>query len=287
MCSLTTARRRLNAILRPLNIRIDTLTAEVAESARILDAERRGQFDDAQFPVGDRFRSSMVVEIASDVRSYSETYQSWLDPAANIAGFSIINEYFGSPDAEVLYAMMRRLKPRRVIEVGSGNSTRVIRLAITDGGFPSEVVSIDPVPRSDVGRVADRILRQRVETLAPADLAGQLGSGDVLFIDSSHEVKTGGDVPFLYLQVLPRLRSGVVVHIHDIFLPFEYPREWIIDNGWRMNEQYLVAGIVMHDPAIEVLWAGHYLQRTRSELLPQFGRGRASSLWIRCGGARA
>jgi predicted O-methyltransferase YrrM len=281
MRALSAVRHGLNAMLRPLNVRLDTLTAERLESARLLDASRRGQFDELRFPVRDRFLSTMSEQIVEDVGEYASIFDSWREPSRNSMGFSLANDYFGSPDAEVLYAMLRRLRPRRVIEIGSGNSTRVMRMAINDGGFQSELISIDPAPRLEIERVADQILRQPVETISVDSIARQLSAGDVLFVDSSHEIKAGGDVPFIYLQIVPRLPEGVVIHIHDIFYPFDYPREWVIDNGWRWNEQYLVSAMMMFDPGVEVLWAGHYLQRTQRTMLSQFSQGLASSLWIR------
>jgi predicted O-methyltransferase YrrM len=281
MKALSAVRLGLNAMLRPLNVRLDTLTAERLESARLLDASRRGQFDELQFPVRDHFLSTMSEQIVGDVGQYASVFDSWREPSQNSMGFSLANDYFGSPDAEVLYAMLRRLRPRRVIEIGSGNSTRVMRMAIDDGGFQSELISIDPAPRLEIERVADQILRQPVETIPVESIVSQLGAGDVMFVDSSHEIKTGGDVPFIYLKVMPRLRDGVIIHIHDIFYPFDYPREWVIDNGWRWNEQYLVSAMMIYDPGIELLWAGHHLKKTKPDLLPQFSQGRASSLWIR------
>jgi predicted O-methyltransferase YrrM len=281
MRALSAVRLGLNAMLRPLNVRLQTLTAERRETARLLDASRRGQFDKLRFPVRDPFLSTMSEQIVDDVGQYASVFDSWREPSRNSMGFSLANDYFSSPDAEVLYSMLRRLRPRRVIEIGSGNSTRVMRMAVSDGGFQSELISIDPAPRLEIERVADQILRPPVETIPVESIVSQLGAGDVMFVDSSHEIKTGGDVPFIYLQVIPRLRDGVVIHIHDIFYPFDYPREWVIDNGWRWNEQYLVSAMLLYDPGIEVLWAGHSLQRTRPDLLRQFSEGRASSLWIR------
>jgi len=283
LSALSSIRHGLNRILRPLNVHIDTLTADTRERARLREVEGRGQFDGPAFGRGGALASSMTAEIAAAVNEYAMTFMNWDDPKANATGFSLRNEYFSSPDAEVFYSMVRVLKPRRIIEVGSGNSTRVARMAITDGSLTCELVSVDPAPRRDVASISDRVLRQAVETLEAAALTDQLEANDILFIDSSHEIKTGGDAPFLYLDVMPQLKRGVVVHIHDIFYPYEYPRDWVIDNGWRWNEKYLVAAIVMNDRSKEVLWAGHDLQRTQPDLMPQFKGGRASSLWIRIG----
>jgi hypothetical protein len=283
MTARTTIRRRLNQLLRPMNIRIDTLTADRVETARLTAAASRGQFDKPLFLSRGRLDSRLSEQVASAIASHSEVYKTWEDPSSNSVRFSLNNDFFHSPDAEVSYAMIRLLKPGRIIEVGSGNSTRVARSAIRDAALTCELIAIDPLPRVDIAEIADKVWRQPVETVPPESIASQLQANDILFIDSSHEVKTGGDVPFLYLDLLPRLNPGVIVHIHDIFLPYDYPEDWIFEKGWRGNEQYVVSAILAHNTSIEVLWAGYNLQRTQPHLLRQFERGRASSLWLRIG----
>ena len=110
-----------------------------------------------------------------------------------------------------------------------------------------------------------------------------LAENDILFIDSSHETKAGNDVQFLYFDVLPRLQSGVLVHIHDIFLPFEYPKRFL-DSGYPWREAYLVEAMLLFGNAFEVVWAGHHLQRTLkgfAEHFPNIGNRAAQSLWLR------
>ncbi|ETW98279.1 MAG: hypothetical protein ETSY1_19350 [Candidatus Entotheonella factor] len=121
-----------------------------------------------------------------------------------------------------------------------------------------------------------------METLG--DTLNQLRSGDVLFIDSSHEIGVGNDVIFLYLQLIPRLPQGTLIHIHDIFLPYDYPRSWVIDERWGFTEQYLVQALLTYSDAFEVIWASYYLQQT----LPQFAiyfphaqHRTGKSLWLR------
>jgi len=113
-----------------------------------------------------------------------------------------------------------------------------------------------------------------------------LEAGDILFIDSSHEVRPGNDVVRLFLNIVPRLRSGVVIHVHDIFLPFEYPREWIIENTLNVKwaEQYLLQAMLQASNEFEVLWPGYFLQRTLPGFSNYFhdGAGRfAASFWLR------
>lgn len=278
-----TLRRWVNSGLRPFGVRFETLAAQRAESRRLAALVERRQFEGPVFPLLPAFESLDAERILERVRCYgSET--------ARFAGvgeaerFQFANDYFTSPDAEVAYAITRDLCPRRIVEIGSGNSTRLFREALRDGGSDAELVSIDPDPRREVEGIADRVVRRRVEELDAEEICGWLDAGDFLFIDSSHEIEAGNDVVTLLLRVVPALRPGVLVHVHDVFLPFEYPREWLVDGGWRWSEQYLVQALLQDSEALEVLWPGHYLQRTRADFAAHFAApelGRGSSLWLR------
>jgi hypothetical protein len=125
---------------------------------------------------------------------------------------------------------------------------------------------------------------ERLEHVPPSELADTLHDGDILFIDSSHESRTGNDVVALFLKVIPALRPGVVVHVHDVFLPFDYPREWIVEQRWDWNEQYLVQAMLQGSHQFDVLWPAHFLQQTWPGFADHFGgrcRDNACSLWLR------
>jgi hypothetical protein len=216
--------------------------------------------------------------------TYAGELTALASPSTNAVGFSFDNPYFGSPDADVLYTIVRRFRPATVVEVGSGHSTRVSRQAILDGDLGTQLICIDPSPRVDVAALADEVFQQPVETLLNDPLFNRLGQNDILFIDSSHMLSPGNDCVALYLQILPRLASGVLIHIHDVFLPYDYPREWIVENRWLWNEQYLIQAVLQFGDAFDVLWAGHYLQRTDPQFaarLPRAGTRPATSLWLR------
>jgi len=197
-------------------------------------------------------------------------YLAEFDPRADgsVDGrFHLWNGYYQSVDAEVLYAMVRHLKPQRVLEIGSGYSTFVTAAACArnaDEGRPAEFVAVDPEPRE----VLDR--RVRLERVAAQQLPLErflaLDRGDVLFVDSSHSVKLGSEVNFLVLEVLPRLRPGVVVHFHDIFLPYEYPRAWYL-RGTFLAEQYLLHAFLIGNDDYEILFAAHAVARADRERL--------------------
>lgn len=140
-----------------------------------------------------------------------------------------------------LYAFVSLNNPRLYIEIGSGNSTKFVRKAIEDRHLQTRIISIDPYPRPDTHRVCDQLLR---EPLEETDLTvfDTLASGDILFVDGSHRVFMNSDVTVVFLEILPRLKPGVLVYIDDIFLPLDYPPEWI---PRYFSEQYLLAVLLL------------------------------------------
>jgi hypothetical protein len=189
--------------------------------------------------------------------------------------------WFPSLDAAVAYALMRDRKPQRLIEVGSGHSTRVLARAL--GGL-GEILAVDPSPRADIaGLPGVQVVTSTVQS-APAELFARLGRGDVLFIDSSHILMPGSDVDLLFNRVLPHLPAGVIVHIHDIFLPFDYPPVW----GWRAyNEQLGVLPLLTtgaYKPLFSSVWARQRfterLARSVVAELPLLKEALSTSLWL-------
>lgn len=191
-------------------------------------------------------------------------------------------DWFCGLDAAMLYTLIRARAPQRVIEIGSGHSTRFACRAIQDGALATQVVAIDPQPRADLGRLAIRFERT---TLQEADRAlfDTLQAGDVLFVDSSHILMPGSDVELVLTEILPRLPAGALVHFHDIFLPDGYPAGWT----WRgYNEQSAVAGLMLNG-GWRILFASHYAaSRFRDRLaagpLGQVpaAAGPVTSLWL-------
>jgi hypothetical protein len=156
-------------------------------------------------------------------------------------------DWFPRLDAAAAYAIVRATRPRRIVEVGSGHSTRFLARAVADEGLATRIVAIDPQPRASLSGLAVDWMKQPVQTVE-AERFASLEPGDILFIDSSHQVKPGSDVAFLLEQALPRLARGVRVHFHDIFLPDDYPAQW----AWRRyNEQEAVARLLEDDFALE------------------------------------
>ncbi|MDX6409981.1 MAG: hypothetical protein QOE13_3052 [Gaiellaceae bacterium] len=227
--------------------------------------------------------------LETELAPYIEEFKPPADRATG-GGFHLWNGYYQSVDAEVLYAMIRRLKPRRVLEVGSGYSTLVTAEACRRNAGeqrPAELIAVDPQPRVpiDASGGLTRHEQVRVQELALERFLA-LERDDVLFIDSSHTVKLGSDVNFLVFEVLPRLRAGVVVHIHDVFLPYEYPRAWY-ERGTFVTEQYLLHAFLIWNPGYRILFASHAAlraDRARLEASIPSLRGQRdhhpSALWL-------
>lgn len=202
---------------------------------------------------------AQLSEFASEVVSATRESKT-----ADVTSFDYTNMSFKSGDAEVLYEMIRRYRPARMVEVGAGHSTRMSRLALNanarDGYFCDHTV-IEPYPRPWLaGLGAQTVVREKVERVGTRYFE-DLGENDILFIDTSHVVRMGGDVQHLYLHVLPSLRPGVVIHIHDIFLPREYPREWAASHKNFWTEQYLLQAFLAFNKEFEVLLALAYLSQ--------------------------
>lgn len=194
------------------------------------------------------------------------------------------NTMYGIGDASVYSAMLRRIEPRRVIEVGSGFSTATLLDTAEQAGFPVEATCIEPYPDRLLTLLRPwddvRLLRAPVQDV-PLDTFDALGSGDVLFIDSTHVAKAGSDVLWLLLRVLPRLAPGVHVHLHDIFWPFEYPEEWLRE-GRDWTEAYLLHAFLCDSRAWEITFFSSWLWRCHPELVPEELRVEApGSIWIR------
>lgn len=185
-------------------------------------------------------------------------------PGPDAVGYHWDNASFSYSSAVLLYSIVRHFRPAAVIEVGAGMSTLVLAEALARNGG-GVLTTIEPHPREAplFETAGARLIAKPVQDVSLRTFEG-LRSGDVLFIDSSHVVKTGGDVNYLYLEVLPRLRSGVIVHIHDIYLPYEYDRTYSGRTDaprFFWTEQYLLQALLSENPRWEVLMAGYLLQR--------------------------
>lgn len=225
------------------------------------------------------------------VRSFAPLYaeQPFADRPQRGLRYGFHNDFYSYGDALFLHCMLRSTAPRRLIEVGCGHSSCVIldtRDRFLDGldytlvePYPERLLRL--VHKDDLSSL--RLHRQPVQDV-PLETFCALEAGDILFIDSTHVTRAGSDVNRLCLEVLPSLKAGVLVHLHDIFWPFEYPKEWIWEGrGW--NEAYLVRALLTFSTAFEMVLFGNWLAQFERPLLeqtmPLVLRNPGGSLWLR------
>jgi hypothetical protein len=191
-------------------------------------------------------------------------------------------DWFPRLDAAAAYAIVRRERPRRIVEIGSGHSTRFLARAAGDGGFDCSITCIDPAPRAAIAARGVRHLPRLLQD-APPEVFAELAAGDVLFVDSSHVAMPGTDVDRIFLKLLPGLAPGVLVHLHDVFLPDPYPPEW----GWRGYNEQLLAGALLQGGGYALVFASRYVAARRPEWLGPVARlplvegAYETSLWLR------
>ncbi len=187
--------------------------------------------------------------------------------------FCYRNGSFEAGDSEVLYSIIRHAKPRRIVEIGSGHSTLMARLAIEkneaeDPDASCRHVCIEPYEQPWLEKTGAEIVRKRVE-LCSFDLFDELRENDILFVDSSHVIRPQGDVLFEVLEVLGRLKSGVLIHVHDIFTPRDYPDEWVVRDQKLWTEQYLVEAFLAFNREFSVVAALNHLANDHRDRLAE------------------
>jgi len=170
------------------------------------------------------------------------------------------NGFFSPFDAITLTGMIRDCRPTLYLEIGSGNSTKFARRAARLYSPETRIVSIDPEPRAEVDAICDEVIRKPVEGVDLAVL-DRLQPGDLLFVDNSHRCLMNSDVTVTFLDILPRLRTGVIVHLHDIFLPWDYPRQW---TNRYYSEQYLLACWLLAGQRLQPELPNTFISRDRA-----------------------
>ena len=166
-----------------------------------------------------------------------------------------IQDMLPPEDAVILYSILAENKPKRYFEIGSGNSTRFARKAIDDHSLETTIYSIDPYPRVGIDKLCHRLDRTPLETV-DLSFVDELEQGDILFIDNSHYAFTNSDVTICFMEILPRLRRGVLIHVHDIFIPRDYPSEW--NRRWYA-EQYLLAASLLFGQSFETYMPNNFV----------------------------
>lgn len=203
--------------------------------------------------------------------------------------FSFNNTQFTGTDAIAYFSYITKVQPKKIIEIGSGFSTLVAIEARYFLKSDVSVVCIEPYPRNfikDLKSSSEIILiKKKLQEITLNEFDAMLSDGDLLFIDSTHAVKTGSDVLYLYLKILPFIRKKIFIHIHDIFLPYGMPKEWLLNAQRYWTEQYLVMAWILDNHRIRVLFGSSFHEKNNPDLLEQLSNGRHSylgggSLWL-------
>jgi len=238
------------------------------------------------------FTNDVILKYKAEVASLPSR------PSGRPDQFYLLNGGFMAGDAHAYYSLIRELMPRTVIEIGSGNSTLLANSAITMNlaarpEYRCKLIAIEPFPPDYLAHLKNlhELKQCKLQDVSP-DYFAQLKSGDILFIDSSHVLKSGGDVWLEYCEIIPRLNSGVYVHVHDISLPKPYPSVYY-DTHLYWNEQYVLQALLTNNDKLEVVWAGTYLfdkypEEMTAAFSPEFELMREayplaepSSFWLR------
>lgn len=202
--------------------------------------------------------------------------------------FQFNNGYYSYTDGIILYSMLRHFEPKKIIEIGSGHSSAAM-LDINELFYNNQIdlTFIDPYPErlfslmKESDKKQGTIIEKDVQLVA-LDVFEKLQAGDILFIDSTHVSKTGSDVNYILFEILPVLKSGVLIHFHDVFYPFEYPKEWVF-KGYNWNEDYILKAFLMYNDKFEIKLFSEYLHRQHKDIfegMPLCYNDIGSNLWI-------
>lgn len=254
-------------------------------------------WDKKSLLTGIDFRAEEQVKLLRELGAKYGAECNWppSPTTSNPFDFYTENKSFSFGCAASLHTIIRNYRPTHIIEVGSGNSSKVISAALTHNtvdGAPAEYTIIDPYPADLIKNLpsVSQVITDRVE-VTNIQRFEMLGQNDILFIDSGHTVRTGSDVNFLFLDVLPRLAPGVIVHIHDIGLPYEYPKAYFTNSTFRFfwTEAYLLQAFLCFNSYFEIMLAMNYLTtdhwdeycKAFQHFNPSVHKATSGSFWIR------
>ena len=240
---------------------------------------------------------SITTEQITRRRSYAGIDFAWKDQLALITqlahykdelstlNFDFNNDFFSGLDAAVYYSLIRHLQPQRIIEIGGGYSTQIAEKAVARNNN-GQLTCVEPYPESRLldANLNIELIQERVEEI-DVDFFSCLEANDILFIDSSHAVKFGSDVCYEFLEVLPRLKPGVWIHVHDIFFPHDYPADWLLNRRLAHNEQYLLEAFLAFNnsfvPQLANYWISLDHPDVATRLWSNVGNMAASSFWMK------
>lgn len=262
------------------------LVEDVEQSFEYAEAES-GQ---APYAAGGLFDQAAVVDFTRLIGKYAHELDVPIEgDRDNPEGFFWRNPAFSGADAMAYYCVLRELRPKRVLEIGSGFSTLVADRAIRANG-EGEIISIEPYPKAFLHGIesVSRIIEKPVQSIPERELIDLVDSSQVWFIDSTHTVKTGSDCLYIYLKIMPQVTSSVTCHSHDIYLPYAMPMQMALEKNVFWTEQYLLQAYLLDNPKVKVLFGSNYLKQQAPDVIEAFMLGKytahGGSLWYRLNG---
>jgi hypothetical protein len=253
------------------------------------DVERsfENKFEDGAYNAVSVFNPKVLAEFLGELDRYADEFDPPVEGNVEApAGYFWRNPVFSWSDAMAYYCVLRHFQPLSIVEIGPGFSTLVALEAIKRNGA-GEICCIDPYPAPWLERLKGiKLIRNHVQDLDPGFFVRYLArEGDVLSIDSSHTVKAGGDCAQIYLRVLPQICSNIVVHVHDIYLPFSMPLRFSVNDQRYWTEQYVLYAYLLDNPKTQVIYGSAYHNRFNRKRLDDLMRGRnppgGASLWFK------
>uniref|UniRef100_A0A7S3L9S6 Class I SAM-dependent methyltransferase n=1 Tax=Amphora coffeiformis TaxID=265554 RepID=A0A7S3L9S6_9STRA len=263
-------------------------------------ARKATKFDLIGLDMNDSFQHKILTEMTVTYRdellAFPKSLPEGVDPSKSLT-YTYGQGMFNINDASLYHTIIRHFHPQRIIEVGSGNSLKISMAAgkLNDNGSDSgrpqtDITVIEPFPDQSHNShllKADGINRLVVKKIqdVPLEEFDVLEANDILFLDSSHVVATGTDTVHEFLNILPRLAKGVIVHVHDIFLPHDLPRHWVMGEHRGWSEQYLLAAFLMYNSDFEVVASSSYMvhkfqEEIKAAMPERFHQG-GGSFWFR------
>jgi predicted O-methyltransferase YrrM len=217
------------------------------------------------------FDKQFMATILAQLHRYTSEFHPDIEGDENTCEkFFWSNSQFSYSDAMAYYCIIRHFRPRTIVEIGSGFSTLIALEATKRNGY-GRIICVEPYPRDFLRRNTNiELVKREAQSLSSSELNTWLSEdGDFLFIDSTHTVKTGSDCLHIYLRLLPRARSRLIVHAHDIFLPFGMPQDWLLNRQIFWTEQYLLLALMIDNPRVRVLYGSAYHFAFNTEALFQ------------------
>ena len=265
-----------------------------SEIPSIAEINRSYEYCDDEIPYLnlDLFQDDLILTTLKRITEFSIEFNPEFEGNEdNCVDFFWENSQFSYCDPMAYYCFVRDIKPNNIVEIGGGFST-LVGLNALEMNNKGIINCIEPFPRHFLSKIKKlNLIQKKAQDITRDFINSQLDEGDILFIDSTHTVKTGSDCLHIYLRLLPYITKDIYVHVHDIFLPDGMPKEWLLNKQIYWTEQYLLMALIIDNPKIEVIYSSHYNSMKNKNNLETFMGGKypigGSSFWFKYNGSNS